>query len=58
MSDRSDDWPETRASWARLKRSVRVWWTMVLLGCAANSLGKLGLVQLQIVVLQASILTK
>lgn len=51
-------WPETTAAWRRLKRSSRMWLTIVALDWAAKSLGKMGLVELQVAVMRIIVETE
>lgn len=50
--------PETTRALKRLRRAIRVHLTCTALGWAAKSLGRLGLVELQLAVLRACVETK
>lgn len=54
----SQTWPETTAGWKRLKRSARMWLTLCVLDWAARSLGKMGMLELQVVVMRVIVETR
>lgn len=53
-----DTWSETRQALGRLRRSLRIYVTLVALDWAARSLGKLGLTELQITIMRVIVATK
>lgn len=54
----TETWPETTAALKRLKRSARMWLTLCVLDWAAKSLGKMGMLELQIIVMRVIVETR